>query len=180
MVKFDIYRLREGDFLESDKLVGVLHTLHNGINQAQAPLQRLEHALHGPVYFVIIPLFAFFNAGVTINAASLANLVSHPVSLGVIAGLVIGKFVGVFSAVWLSVRLGIGRLPKGVNFRHICGMGLLAGIGFTMSIFISELAFKNEDLLLNNAKIAILVASIIASLAGYVWLRLCNNGDNHS
>ena len=178
--KFDIYRLREHDFLESEKLVGVLHTLHNGINQAQAPLQRFEHALHDPVYFVIIPLFAFFNAGVTVNASSLANLVSHPVSLGVVAGLVIGKFIGVFSAVWLSVRLGIGRLPQGVNFRHICGMGLLAGIGFTMSIFISELAFKGEDLLLNNAKIAILVASIIASLAGYAWLRLCSNGDNHS
>ena len=178
--KFDIYRLREHDFLESEKLVGVLHTLRNGINQAQAPLQRFEHALHDPVYFVIIPLFAFFNAGVTINAASLANLVSHPVSLGVAAGLVVGKFIGVFSAVWLSVRLGIGRLPQGVNFRHICGMGLLAGIGFTMSIFISELAFKGEDLLLNNAKIAILVASIIASLAGYAWLRLCSNGDNHS
>ena len=173
-------RLREHDFLESEKLVGVLHTLHNGINQAQAPLQRFEHALHDPVYFVIIPLFAFFNAGVTINASSLANLVSHPVSLGVAAGLVIGKFIGVFSAVWLSVRLGIGRLPQGVNFRHICGMGLLAGIGFTMSIFISELAFKGEDLLLNNAKIAILAASIIASLAGYAWLRAGSNGDEHS
>lgn len=178
--KFDIYRLRGRDFLESDKLVGVLHTLHNGINQAQAPLQRLEHALHEPVYFVIIPLFAFFNAGVTVDASALANLVSHPVSLGVAAGLVAGKFVGVFSAVWLSVRLGVGRLPKGVKFRHICGMGLLAGIGFTMSIFISELAFKGEDLLLNNAKIATLVASIIASLAGYAWLRLCSNGEKHS
>ena len=155
--KFDIYRRREHDFLESERLVGVLHTLNYGINQAQAPLQRLEHSLHDPVYFLIIPLFAFFNAGVTI-----------------------GKFVGVFGAVWLSVRLGIGKLPTGVNFRHVCGMGILAGIGFTMSIFISELAFKGEDLLLNNAKIAILAASIIASLAGYAWLRAGSNGDEHS
>ena len=178
--KFDIYRRREHDFLESERLVGVLHTLNYGINQAQAPLQRLEHSLHDPVYFLIIPLFAFFNAGVMINAASIGSLVSHPVSIGVALGLLIGKFVGVFGAVWLSVRLGIGKLPTGVNFRHVCGMGILAGIGFTMSIFISELAFKGEDLLLNNAKIAILAASIIASLAGYAWLRAGSNGDEHS
>ena len=115
-----------------------------------------------------------------INAASIGSLVSHPVSIGVALGLLIGKFVGVFGAVWLSVRLGIGKLPTGVNFRHVCGMGILAGIGFTMSIFISELAFKGEDLLLNNAKIAILAASIIASLAGYAWLRAGSNGDEHS
>ena len=135
------------------------------------------------MYFLIIPLFAFFNAGVTINAASIGALVSHPVSLGVALGLIIGKFIGVFTSIWLSVHLGIARLPVGVNFRHICGMGLLAGIGFTMSIFISELAFKGEELLLNNAKIAILVASVIASLAGYAWLRVGSNngnGDNHS
>ena len=181
--RFDIYRRREHDFLESERLAGVLHTLQRGINQAQTPLQRLGHGLHDPVYFLIIPLFAFFNAGVTINAASIGALVSHPVSLGVALGLIIGKFIGVFTSIWLSVHLGIARLPVGVNFRHICGMGLLAGIGFTMSIFISELAFKGEELLLNNAKIAILVASVIASLAGYAWLRVGSNngnGDNHS
>ena len=178
--KFDIYRRREQDFLESERLVGVLHTLHHGINQAQTPLQRLEHGLHDPVYFLIIPLFAFFNAGVTVDAAAIGSLVSHPVSLGVAAGLLFGKFGGVFGAIWLSVRFGVARLPAGVNFRHICGMGMLAGIGFTMSIFISELAFKGEDLLLNNAKIAILVASVIASLTGFLWLRAGHNGDSHS
>ncbi|MDO4642424.1 MAG: Na+/H+ antiporter NhaA, partial [Cardiobacteriaceae bacterium] len=178
--KFDIYRLRDKDFLDSDRLVGVLHTLHQGINQAQAPLQRIEHALHDPIYFFIIPLFAFCNAGVPIDANAISELVSNPVSLGVAAGLLIGKFSGVFVAVWLSVLIGIARLPEDVNFLHICGMGLLAGIGFTMSIFISELAFKDEELLLNNAKIAILVASVFASLLGYTWLRLCSNRENQS
>lgn len=169
--KFDVYRRREKDLFASEHLIGVLHTLSVGINKAQAPLQRLEHALQDPVYFLVIPVFAFFNAGVKIDTSALADLSQHPVVLGVIAGLLAGKLGGVVIAVGLAVYFGIARLPLGVNFRHVIGIGLLAGIGFTMSIFIAELAYSGRELLLNDAKIAILIASVIASFLGYGWLR---------
>lgn len=169
--KFDLYRVNEADFLTSERLTGVLHTLSVGINKAQTPLQRMEHGLQAPVYFFIIPVFAFFNAGVSVNLDNLVDLVHHPVSLGVVLGLVLGKLIGVTLAVGLCVFTGLANLPLGVGFRHIIGIGLLAGIGFTMSIFIAELAYTNQAHLLGDAKIAILIASLFASVLGYIWLR---------
>lgn len=177
--RFDVYRNNDKEFLSSERLNGILHTLSTGINKAQTPLQRLEHGLKNPVYFAIIPLFVLFNAAVPVDMSQLDVMLQSPVVHGVVAGLVIGKFVGVFGAVYLCVKLGMAALPDGVNYRHIAGISMLAGIGFTMSIFISELAFRGNTLHLTEAKIAILTASLIAGIAGYVWLFINGKGQAH-
>jgi NhaA family Na+:H+ antiporter len=123
------------------------------------------------VAFIIVPLFALANAGVPIELGALTTIVTQPTSLGIFAGLLAGKLVGIAGLSWLAVRLGVGQFPVGCGTRHLVGVGLLAGIGFTMSIFIAELAFRADPAQLINAKTAILFASLIAGIAGYVWLR---------
>lgn len=168
--RFDMYRNREQDFLRSEKLTGVLNTLHMGINQAQTPLQRLEHTIQKPVYFLIIPIFALANAGVPLALGNVGAMFEHPVTIGVMFGLIVGKLVGVAGAILLAHFSGLAKLPQDMSVPHVLGMGLLAGIGFTMSIFIAELAFREMPDLLLHAKTAILFASIIAGLAGYFFL----------
>ncbi len=145
------------------------------MNQAMilmvSPLQKLESNLHIPSTYIVIPLFALANAAIPLDAASLGKAFHDPVALGIMLGLVLGKLIGVAGTVLLAVRLGIGRLPMGVTQSHIIGAGLLAGIGFTMSIFISELAFKWDGSLVVVAKMGILAASLVAGFAGYAWLR---------
>jgi NhaA family Na+:H+ antiporter len=138
----------------------------------QTPLQRLEHGWHLPVAFLVIPVFALFNAGVPLQLGTLGETLMHPVTLGVIVGLVLGKFIGITGACWLVLRLGIGQLPSGARFSQVAAVSLLAGIGFTMSIFISELGFASdhEDYLL-MAKTGVLAASLLAGLLGYIWLH---------
>lgn len=147
-----------------------LQTLENAVHKVEPPLQRLEHDLHLPVAFVIIPLFALANAGIPIEFAQLGHIMSHPVTLGVIFGLVFGKVVGIAGLSWLALKVGIAQLPEGTRFGHIVGASLLGGIGFTMSIFISELAFSSSPQNLLMAKTGVLVASIIAGVAGMFWL----------
>jgi len=137
--------------------------------KAESPLQRLEHALHPWVGFVIMPIFAFANAGVTLGGNAL-SLLAHPVSLGVMSGLLVGKIVGIGGLSWLAVRAGWAQLPMGVSSRQLWGASCLCGIGFTMSLFIANLAFGNGALL-DVAKTAILFASLIAGVLGYVLLR---------
>jgi len=153
----------------------LLQTFEHGVHKVETPLQRLEHSMHMPVAFLIIPLFALANAGIPINFAELGSIFSQPVTQGVMLGLVIGKFVGIGLVTLLAVKLGIGELPRGTGNRHMIGLGLLGGIGFTMSIFIAELGFQSmpEQLLL--AKTGILFASIFAGVAGYLWLRFACN-----
>jgi NhaA family Na+:H+ antiporter len=134
----------------------------------QAPLQKLEHALHPWAAFLIIPIFAFANAGVALSLDSLAGGTST-VALGIVAGLVLGKPLGVLGASWLTVRMGLATLPPGVHWQHMIGLGLLAGIGFTMSLFIASLAFRGSELL-EVAKLGILSASLIAGIIGSVLL----------
>ncbi len=137
---------------------------------AASPSHRLENALHKPVAFLILPLFALANTGVVIVAGwDEAFLGSN--SLGIVAGLVIGKPFGivVFSAI--AVALGLCRLPSDLGWSHIVGAGLLGGIGFTMSIFIANLAFVGQPAEINASKMAILVASSLAGILGYLWLR---------
>lgn len=136
---------------------------------ATPPLQRLEHGLHPFVSFVVLPIFAFANAGVTIDAASLGFFTS-PVLVGIVLGLILGKFIGVVFFTKLMVYLKISTLPKGVNWKHIYGLGFLAAIGFTMSLFITELAFMDEDFLV-QAKLGILAASFISGVMGYFYLK---------
>jgi NhaA family Na+:H+ antiporter len=116
-----------------------------------------------------MPLFALVNAGVPLGEG-LTEALTSPVALGIVAGLVLGKQLGVTLLAWLTVRAGISGLPEGITWRHVYGAGWLAGIGFTMSLFISDLAFAG-GLLLDNAKLGILAASLIAGLVGWTILR---------
>jgi Na+:H+ antiporter, NhaA family len=139
-------------------------------DQAYTPLQKLEHALHPVSAFFILPVFALSNAGVHIQG-SIIKMLIHPISLGIIAGLVIGKFLGISFFSHLVVKLKIANLPEGVTWKHIYGVSFLAGIGFTMSMFISDLAFIDEEFK-QIAKIGILAASLISAILGMVWLSM--------
>jgi len=136
---------------------------------AETPLQKIEYALHPWVAFVIMPLFALANAGIVIGADFFSALI-NPVSIGVISGLIIGKFAGVLLFTWLMVKTGLAQLPDQANFKHITGVALLAGVGFTMSLFISNLAFENPEFIA-QAKYGILIASLIAGVLGITMLK---------
>jgi len=139
-------------------------------NDAHTPLQRLEHILHPISAYIVIPVFALFNAGVRIEGNILA-MIFHPVSLGIIAGLVLGKFLGISIFSHLIIKMKIAVLPEGVSFKDIYGVALLAGIGFTMSIFISDLAFSDQQLV-QVAKVGIFTASIISAVLGVIILTV--------
>ena len=120
---------------------------------------------------LVIPFFALANAGISIEIDALGELVRSPVLLGVLLGLAAGKVIGIAGFVWLATRLKLAALPTGVAFRHIVGVGMIGGIGFTMSIFVSELAFADRPEQLLMAKTGILIASLLAGIAGYLWMR---------
>ena len=134
-----------------------------------SPSHRLEHALHKPVGFIILPIFALANTGIIIAAGWQQELLSNN-SAGILAGLVIGKPLGIVLASLLAVTIGVCTLPGDLKWRHIMGAGLLGGIGFTMSIFIANLAFAGGTNLVNASKMAILVASLAAGVLGFLWL----------
>ena len=136
---------------------------------AETPLQKIENALHPWVAFVIMPLFALANAGIPLGSNFFASLV-NPVSAGVLTGLIIGKCIGVFGFTWLLVKTKLAGLPQNAGWGHILGVSLLAGVGFTMSLFVTELAF-DEAAIIDEAKYGILIASIIAGVAGIVVLK---------
>ena len=135
-----------------------------------APLSRLQHLLHGWSAFVIVPIFALANAGVSFAGVDLAAAITSRVALGVAVGLVVGKTVGVTGFAWLVVKLGWGRLPSGVGWRHMTGTAMLAGIGFTVALFIAELAYTDHATI-DLSKIGIFLGSIIAGVLGYLVLR---------
>jgi Na+:H+ antiporter, NhaA family len=137
--------------------------------QVQAPLHKMEHTLHSWVAFLIMPLFALANAGVVVSADSVGSA-SLPVLLGIVLGLTLGKPIGIVGVSWLAIRAGIAELPQGVTWRHMLGTGVLAGMGFTMSLFVASLAFVTPDRLA-TAKLAILVASLLAGVIGFLLLR---------
>lgn len=136
---------------------------------AQSPLQRIEHGLSPWVTFGIIPLFAFANAGIDFRTLKFGEALVAPVTLGVLCGLVLGKFIGISLFSWMGVKCGLGRLPGGVYWRHVLGAAWLGGIGFTMSLFIGQLAFT-DAILIEEAKLGILVASLLAATIGLLWL----------
>lgn len=137
-----------------------------------SPSHRLEQALHKPVAFVVLPLFALANTGITIGADWLAGLGSTN-SLGILLGLGLGKALGIAGFSWLAVRSGLALLPEDSGWRHVIGVGFLGGIGFTMSIFITNLAFAGQAELINASKMAILIASLCAGSLGLAWLSRC-------
>ncbi|KAA6130843.1 Na+/H+ antiporter NhaA [Cupriavidus cauae] len=140
-------------------------------DDAASPSHRLEHVLHRPVAFVILPIFALANTGIVIGSDWAQELASSN-SLGILAGLVVGKPLGITIVSFLAVAIGICKLPLDLRWRHVFGAGLLGGIGFTMSIFITNLAFTGEPGVINASKMAILLASLSAGVLGFVWLKL--------
>jgi NhaA family Na+:H+ antiporter len=158
-----------GEDASTEEHHAALWELEDASEKAQAPMLRIEHALQGLVAFVIVPLFALANAGVAVRG-DLAAMLAEPVTVGVVLGLVIGKQVGISLAAYAVVRLGLASLPNGVTWRHIYGAAWLGGIGFTMSLFIAGLAY-GEGPLLDQAKVGILCASIVAGIGGYLVLR---------
>lgn len=170
---------RSADAIDAHTANGVRHAmdperfatisvLSRTLDAANSPIQRFEHMVHPWVAFGILPVFALFNAGVEIDGSAMRTLVS-PVPLGIIAGLVIGKPAGICLASWLAVRTGLATLPDDVSWRHVYGTAWLAGIGFTMALFISGLAFPGTGLE-SQAKLGILLGSLVSAVAGIAVL----------
>jgi NhaA family Na+:H+ antiporter len=151
-----------------------IDNMQSQIFKIQSPLQQLEHNFHGFVTFFIMPLFAFANAGVVLKGAGLDTL--NTLTLSISGSLIFGKIIGIFLFSYLTVKLGLSVLPNGVKWKHILGAAMLGGIGFTMSLFISNLAYENIGLLKgiaeNQAKLGILLGSFIAALLGFIYLKL--------
>lgn len=148
---------------------GAIHALEVACEHADTPLQRMEHGLHGWVAFGIMPIFALANAGVAFGGGGLGVLWSDKVAIGIILGLFFGKQIGVFLFSWLAVKANLAEMPANVSWRQLFGVGCLAGIGFTMSLFIANLAF-DDPTILDNAKLGILVASILSGVWGWILL----------
>ena len=134
----------------------------------KSPLHSLEHALAPYVLYLIVPIFAFANAGVVLTGISLSDLFA-PLPMGIAMGLILGKQIGVFGATYITVRMGFARLPQGVTWAHIYGLSCLAGIGFTMSLFIGGLSFSDAEMM-NQVRLGVLSGSIISAILGYVVL----------
>jgi NhaA family Na+:H+ antiporter len=149
-----------------------LQAIEVAAEHAQTPLQRLEHILHPVVSNFIMPVFALANAGVIISSNFIASI-AQPVTIGVMAGLIFGKQLGIFSASFLAVKMGWSELPSGMTWTRLYGLSWLAGIGFTMSLFIASLAFGESDFL-SLAKVGILIASLISGTVGAVLLSRSN------
>ena len=143
----------------------------------ESPLENLEHMIHPWVSFAILPLFALANAGIVITADTLNAAAGSSITIGIAAGLLAGKALGILGITWLGVRLGIGRLPSSVTWMHVLGVGFLAGIGFTVAIFISGIAF-DDPALVDQAKMGIFVASVAAAVIGYALLRFTGGGHS--
>jgi len=177
LTRFDSSRQPGKSIMTNDELRGIVHSMESGALQVQTPLQRLEHAWHLPVAYLVIPVFALFNAGIPIEFSSLGEALTQPVTLGVSMGLIAGKVLGISGFSWLALKAGIGRLPAGTKFNQIIGVSFLGGIGFTMSIFIAELGFAHQPEMLLMAKTGILFASLFAGVTGFIWLYLAGSKD---
>jgi len=160
----------EESILKNDALRSRVRALGEGVQLVQAPAQTLEHKMHLPSAYLVIPIFALANAGIPIDWSSMGAIITHPVSMGIALGLVVGKLIGIAGFSWVAVKFGLAVLPEGLSFKHIVGAALMGGIGFTMSIFIAELGFAHhaQDLLM--AKTGILFASVLAGVSGFFWL----------
>jgi Na+:H+ antiporter, NhaA family len=158
--------------LVTDRMYGIAVSVEKASYAGQSPQQRLEHHLSPWVTFGVIPLFAMANSGLDLSALPFREVIMQPVTLGVFLGLFPGKFIGISGFSWLAVRLGLANLPGGVQWRHIFGAAWLGGIGFTMSLFIGQLAFADQPMFFEEARLAIIMASVVSALAGLGWLHL--------
>lgn len=157
------------DPLSNDRMASIAEAVERSAAAVQSPLQRMEHMLTPWVTFVIIPIFALANAGIDLKSIDWSEAMAHRATIGVMLGLVLGKCVGVALFSWLAIRAGWARLPVGVQWKHLIGAAWLAGIGFTMSLFIAQLAF-GDPVLVEQAKLGILLGSAISAVVGLTWL----------
>lgn len=168
----DIEKESVRPILGEEKQHEVVERVQDTAEKASTPIRRWENFLERPVALCVMPVFALANAGIPVSFKALTSLGTDSLGLGIILGLVAGKSIGISLLTWIALRLHLGRLAQGVTMSHIIGIGLLGGMGFTMSIFIAGLGFANTPEALVSAKTAILLASLIAGLSGYLWLRL--------
>ena len=154
--------------LNGEQLASI-DNMETQIHKVQSPLQSLEDTLHGFVTFIVMPLFAFANAGVILKGAGLESF--NTLTLSISASLILGKITGIFLFSYLTVKLGLSALPDNIKWKHILGAGMLGGIGFTMSLFISNLAYQNNIILINQAKLGILLGSFVAAILGFFYLK---------
>ncbi|MCL8537585.1 Na+/H+ antiporter NhaA [Chryseobacterium gallinarum] len=148
----------------------------NASNVEISPLEKLEHQLHIPVSFMIMPVFALTNTNITFSSDMVSGITST-LGLGIICGLILGKLIGINAFSLIAIKLKLSSLPQNSNWFQMIGVGLLAGIGFTMSIFIALLSFKDEILIQDEAKFAILIASFIAAILGFIILSISSKGN---
>jgi NhaA family Na+:H+ antiporter len=167
--KFEDTKDEEDMLLNKDQLEA-LDNLEVYYKKVHSPLQYLEHKLHGFTSFFVMPVFALANAGVLLSAAPGGSAVG-PLSVNIAVALVLGKVLGILAFAWLGTRLKLTVLPEGTRWVQMLGLGFLGGIGFTMSMFISSLAYQDAGLL-NHAKIGILLGSLAAGIIGYLTLRV--------
>ncbi len=179
-VKKYIARIRENvaEFPHFDKSsilltpnqIDILKSIESASDRVISPLQFMEDRMHGMVNYLIMPLFAFANAGITLSGAE--GAVAGPVTYAIVIGLVLGKSVGIYLFTWLAVRSRVTALPQGMNWQNVAGVSLLGGIGFTVSLFIANLSFgETDEVLLNQAKLGVLVGTVLAGVLDYVVLR---------
>jgi Na+:H+ antiporter, NhaA family len=160
-------------------VTGLLIPLRGDTADAPSPLESLEHALHPWVAYLVLPLFAFANAGLALGDLQMSDVLA-PVPLGIVLGLVLGKPVGIVAVALIARATGIARFPEGMDFKAMLGLGMLCGVGFTMSLFISNLAFASIGGEFGEASVlGVLCASVISALVGWVWLRFTLKPGNH-
>jgi NhaA family Na+:H+ antiporter len=161
--------------LLNQRHLNLVQSIELAAHHAETPLQRLEHSLHPWVAFVIIPLFALGNAGMTFTGAGMLGALTSPLTLGVALGLLLGKPVGITLFSYLAVKTGLASLPRGVTWAYIAGAGTLGGIGFTMSLFVMRLSF-GDAALTDQAKIGILAGSLLSAALGLLFLKTVSDG----
>jgi len=167
------------DILLNERHLNAVQSLEIACHNVETPLQRLETALHPWVAFMVVPLFALVNAGVHLGDMDLMAAVSDPITMGIIIGLVAGKPAGILVFSWIAVKLRLADMPEGVRWSHVLGVGMLGGIGFTMSLFIAGLSFKSHELY-EYSKLGILIASVMSALLGLTYLLWLSRRSRYS
>jgi NhaA family Na+:H+ antiporter len=170
MSRFQTHHVDDPQIITNDRMRLAAQQMETILHRVMTPLQRLEHIWHRPVVFIVIPIFALFNAGVALNMDSMSEEGATNIFFGVSLGLIFGKFLGIAGSSWLALKMGWAQIPSGTSMVQLMGASLLAGIGFTMSIFVAQLSFGDHETLLNVAKAGILAGSLVSGVAGYVWL----------
>jgi len=170
--KFEQLQKVENEILADQKQSELVNNIEDVAKESSTPLQRWELKLENPIGLGVLPIFALFSAGIHLTGQDWVGTITSPLTLGIVGGLVVGKPLGIFLFSFIADKLGFGILPEGMTKKEIIGIGLLAGMGFTMSIFISQLAFKGDFALIEEAKLAILISTLLAGFLGVFWFSI--------